>query len=247
MTDMRARKLSNILLVVLACALVFCLVQLGNWQVRRLAQKEALIAAVDERAFNAPVEAPAQIDWPEISQETHSYQRVTITGHFPEQSPALVKAVTDYGMGYWVLAALERNTGTFVWINRGFIQAEDRANPEWQKLPEGDVTVTGLLRLSVPDGTLLESNNPSEDKWFSIDTDVLSKSRNLGATAPYYIAADATEGQEWPKGGLTKISFPNNHLQYALTWYAMALLLAGTTIALIYRARTKGLHDPDED
>ncbi|NVK35888.1 MAG: SURF1 family protein [Rhodobacteraceae bacterium] len=248
MTNWRARKIANTLLVLLSCALVFFLVLLGNWQVRRLAQKETLIEAVNQRAFENPISAPSQNDWHSVTKATHAYQRTFVNGTFPPQRQALVKAVTDLGPGYWVMAAFKRDSGEFVWINRGFIPTEEKADPEWQRLPKGRTTITGLLRMSVPDGTLLESNNPKTDKWFSPDTLALSASRNLPVPAPYYIAADQEgSAQDWPRGGMTRVVFPNNHLQYALTWYAMALGLAIATLAIIYRAKTGRMSDPDDD
>ncbi|WP_204265686.1 SURF1 family cytochrome oxidase biogenesis protein, partial [Klebsiella pneumoniae] len=57
----------------------------------------------------------------------------------------------------------------------------------------------------------------------------------LGEVAPYFIDRDAgTNARDLPIGGLTVIRFPNNHLVYAITWFALALMLAA---ALIYVGR----------
>lgn len=53
--------------------------------------------------------------------------------------------------------------------------------------------------------------------------------RGMSSTAPYFIDADATPGQPVPRGGMTVVRFPNNHLVYAFTWFGLAALIAFMT------------------
>jgi surfeit locus 1 family protein len=88
--------------------------------------------------------------------------------------------------------------------------------------------VTGLLRLTEPKGAFLRSNDPTSDRWFSRDVVAISARHGIANAAPYFIDADATPNPGGlPVGGLTVVRFPNSHLVYAITWFAMALMTAG--------------------
>jgi len=222
----------------LAAALVLfvVLLQLGNWQVRRLAWKEDLIARVDARVHAAPVPAPGVADWPTITRADHEYLRVTLQGRWLPQHTARVQATTALGAGYWVLTPLQQDDGTLVWVNRGFVP------PKWRR-PDGEdnasVQLTGLLRLSEPRGAFLRKNAPQADRWHSRDVAALTAARGLppAQTAPYFIDAqtsdrptDDTFSGLPPTPGLTVIRFANNHLVYAITWYGLALGLLAAVI-----------------
>jgi surfeit locus 1 family protein len=87
------------------------------------------------------------------------------------------------------------------------------------------VEVTGLLRLTEPKGAFLRSNDPAANRWYSRDVAAIAASQGIATVAPYFIDADRA-GDGWPRGGMTTVRFPNNHLVYALTWFALAGLVA---------------------
>lgn len=214
---------------ILAVLVVAVLVALGNWQVARRAWKLDLIARVDARVHAAPAPAPGPAEWPEVSTARDEYRRVRATGTFLYDRDALVQATTALGGGFWVLTPLRTEAGFLVLVNRGFVPGErrDRASRAAAEAA-GPVTVTGLMRITEPGGGFLRSNVPAEDRWYSRDVAAIAAARGLGATAPYFIDADATPNPGGlPVGGLTVISFPNSHLIYAITWYALALMLTG--------------------
>ncbi|WP_414644315.1 SURF1 family protein [Bosea sp. (in: a-proteobacteria)] len=208
---------------------------LGAWQLQRLGWKLALIARVQERAHAAPVPAPGPARWPAIAQD--EYARVMLTGHFLHDRETLVQAVTELGAGFWVLTPLASETGLVVLVNRGFVPPERRERSSREAgLPAGRVAVTGLLRLSEPGGGFLRSNAPGEDRWHSRDVAAIAQARGLSGAAPYFVDADATPNPGgFPVGGLTVLRFANNHLVYALTWFALALMLAGATLYVLRR------------
>ena len=102
--------------------------------------------------------------------------------------------------------------------------------------------MTGLLRVTEPNGGFLRANDPASNRWSSRDVEAIARARGLADVAPYFIDADAaSDPGAWPRGGLTVIRFPNSHLVYALTWFGMALLsLAGMGLVLRERRRGKG-------
>jgi surfeit locus 1 family protein len=201
---------------------------LGVWQVERRTWKLALIDRVDQRIHAAPVPAPGPDAWPAINRDDDEYRRVKITGRFANDRETLVDATTERGMGFWVMTPLITPDGFTVMVNRGFVPVDrrDSATRAAGQI-EGETTVSGLVRMTEPKGTLLRANDPAAGRWYSRDIAAIAKARDLNRVAPYFIDADATANPGGlPVGGLTVVSFYNHHLLYALTWFALALMLA---------------------
>ncbi|WP_337267180.1 SURF1 family protein [Oryzifoliimicrobium ureilyticus] len=228
--------------------LIASLTGLGVWQVHRLAWKEDLIARVDARVHADPVVAPSRSEWSQIDGEKDEYRKVSATGTFDHSHETLVFASTQLGAGYWVMTPLHVSDGTTILINRGFIPSDKRdAATRLEGNRSGTTTIIGLLRLTEPKGTLLKSNVPNEDRWYSRDIAAIAAKRDLKDVAPYFIDADATPNPGgYPVGGLTVISFPNNHLVYAITWFAMAIMCAGMLIYLTHHHLIRR-HEPGMD
>lgn len=211
---------------------------LGVWQVQRLAWKNDLVARVAARAHAEPVAAPAPDQWPALQADpsAHEYRRVRTAGEFLHEKEQLVQAVTDRGAGFWVMAPLRIAGGSVVWVNRGFVPSAS----QWQTTREaarctGPATVTGLLRRSEPGGGFLRRNDPAAGRWFSRDVPALAAAAGLppAAVAPYFVDAGADTPcatPEGPVGGLTVLRFANNHLVYALTWFALAAMTVAATV-----------------
>ncbi|WP_290539266.1 MULTISPECIES: SURF1 family protein [Alcanivorax] len=220
---MARRRLLSFLFLLLCVAAFAGFIALGVWQVQRLAWKEDLIARVDARVHADPVTAPAQGDWATVNKATHEYLRVKLPGQYLPEGISLVAAATEEGQGYWVMVPLQRANGNWVYINRGFVPQRLREQAgRGDFTPDGEVSVTGLLRLNEPGGGVLRDNVPTENRWYSRDVLAMAEQHGLAPVAPFFIDADASE-QPGPVGGLTVIRFPNNHLVYAITWFALAL------------------------
>ena len=215
-------------LALLAVALCFGFVELGNWQVRRRAWKLDLISRVDHRVHAPPVPAPGPDRWAGLTAASDAYRHVWVQGVFLNADEVRVQAVSDLGAGSWVLTPLRTGRGFTVLVNRGFV-LPDHADPATRakNMVSGPTTVTGLLRVSEPHGGFLQTNDPTAGRWYSRDVAAIAKAKGLSDVAPYFIDADATPNPGgWPVGGLTVISFPNSHLVYAVTWYTLALMVA---------------------
>ncbi|HEY0681997.1 MAG TPA: SURF1 family protein [Steroidobacter sp.] len=217
-------------IAIAALAGIGLLVSLGVWQVHRLAWKRDLIERVEQRVHANPVAPPGREQWPSVDRANSEYLRVTVQGRYLNDRETLVQAVTELGGGFWVLTPFETVEGFTVLINRGFVpppQRDPASRPQGQI--EDTTTVTGLLRLSESGGGYLRTNQPAENRWFSRDVAAIAAARGLTDVAPYFIDAEASDPKiaGAPVGGLTVIAFSNNHLQYALTWFALALMLAG--------------------
>ncbi|MBH5391621.1 SURF1 family protein [Bradyrhizobium diversitatis] len=205
------------------------LVALGVWQIERRAWKLALIDRVEQRVHAPAQPVPSPASWPTIGAANDEYRHVHVSGRFLHDRETLVQAVTEEGPGYWVLTPLKRSDGTLVLINRGFVPSERRdASTRRGGNPDGQVEITGLIRMTEPKGGFLRDNAPQHNRWYSRDVAAIAEARGLHDVAPFFVDADAgSQIAGGPIGGLTVIRFPNNHLIYALTWFALAFMLAG--------------------
>ena len=222
------------------------LLALGVWQVQRLQWKLALIERVEQRTRAAPVEAPKQAEWAAINRESNEYTRVQVSGRFDHSRETLVRASTELGSGFWVLTPLQTTAGFWVLVNRGFVSSANRT-PATRPGSTGQQSINGLLRLSEPGGSFLQHNDVASGRWYSRDVQAIAASVALDArpgasasvaVAPYFIDAPASQNmQEWPRGGLTVLSFYNNHVIYAVTWFVLAAMVAGAAAYLLYSER----------
>ena len=230
-------------LLLALCAAAFAgFVALGVWQVHRLSWKLALIARVDQRVHAAPAPAPGPAAWPAITADSDGYRHVTVTGRYENARETFVQANTEFGPGFWVLTPFDTTRGFTLLVNRGFVPPE-RRDPATRARGQiaGVTTVSGLLRITEPRGAFLRHNDPAHDRWFSRDVAAIAKARGLGTVAPYFVDADrAALPPGAPVGGLTIVHFRNAHLQYALTWFGLALLsLVGAGLVLRDRFKSR--------
>ena len=218
----------------LACALFLAL---GTWQLFRMQWKHALIERVNQRAHAAPVAAPGRAEWPALSSDNAEYRHVQAAGTLLHERSTLVQASTRLGLGYWVMTPLQTAAGEVIYVNRGFV-ADRKAVPP----PAAPAVVTGLLRMSEPVGRILRKNDAAQQLWYSRDVQAIAAASGLAPAAPYFIDADANPSPQagQPVSGLTVIVFKDNHLVYALTWYALALMIIGRTWQIKRRKRQTG-------
>jgi surfeit locus 1 family protein len=213
------------LLAGLALLGVFGFLALGVWQLERRVWKLDLIARVDSRIHASPAALPSYAFRSGARVAAEEYRRVRVAGTYRQDAETLTQAVTERGAGFWILTPLVTTQGT-VLINRGFVPTDLR-NDRQSRAPAGPVTVVGLLRLPEPVGGFLRTNDPAANRWYSRDVEAIAKARRLGPVAPFFIDADASpDPKAYPVGGLTVVRFSNNHLVYALTWFALAGLCA---------------------
>ncbi|AYD03345.1 SURF1 family protein [Neorhizobium sp. NCHU2750] len=207
---------------------------LGIWQIQRLFWKLDLIARVDARVHAQASAPPSPTQWTSTNPADAEYRHVTVSGHFDHSRETLVQAVTELGPGFWVITPLTETDGTVVLINRGFVPPDHR-DPSTRSEGEigGNITVTGLLRLSEPGGAFLRSNKPATNSWYSRDVAAIGENKGLANVVPYFIDADATPNPGgYPVGGLTVVHFRNSHLAYILTWFSLAIMSLVAMITL---------------
>lgn len=242
-----ARGLSFWAFIVLMLGLMGVFVFLGTWQLQRLEEKEQLIAQVSARFDQPPVPLPPVGEWVAFDPAAWSYRPVTVTGRYLAESTVLVfTSLSDpngpqSGPGYWVMTPLELREGGVVFINRGFVPQQQGPAFLTGGTPEvEELTLTGIAR----DGETASGFTPAADNVAHIDW-VRDPARLAvlagglpGPVAPIFIDLPATTPPTLPQGGETVVSFPNNHLGYAITWFGFALLVPFLLGFWIFRQRS---------
>ncbi|WP_184357515.1 SURF1 family protein [Rhizobium sp. BK602] len=213
-----------ILLVALAILLA-----LGTWQVERLHWKEGLLADIAERQSAPPVPLSA-IETMAASGGDIEYRVVTATGHYLNDKERYFFTTHEGDAGYHVYTPLQLADGRYLFVNRGFVPDVDKA-PEkrMQGQLTGEQTVTGLARAKLagqPSG--IPDNDLVKDIFYWKDLDAMASSDGLpkDKVLPFFVdAGKAQNPGGLPIGGVTIVDLPNSHLQYAVTWYGLAVTL----------------------
>lgn len=229
--------------VVLGLAGIAILIALGTWQVQRLHWKEAILQTIDQRMHAAPLPL-ADIEKKFAAEGDVDYVPVTAAGTFVHEAERHFFATWQGQSGFDVFTPLKLDDGRYVFVNRGFVpydMKEQAKRREGQVL--GSVTVTGLARnpLSAKPSGMVPDNDPVKNIFYWKDRDAMAASAGLPAgyrLVPFFIDADATPNPgHLPVGGVTLIDLPNNHLQYAITWYGLAVALAGVLLLSLRRPK----------
>lgn len=230
------KRLSRVLrwtFVVLMAALTAVFVWLGIWQIERMVEKEALIAAVAERLNLPSAPLPPQAQWAMLDLDKLNFSPMTLTGIFKnDQAVTVFTSLADgkgpaSGPGYWVVTPFVLQDGGTVFVNRGFVpESLQEAALNDPGAPQGLVTITGLLRPAEVAGWFIpEANTSSRIEWVRDPARLAAMvDPALAPFAPFYIDQAAGAPGTLPQGGETVVEFPNNHLGYAYTWFGFAII-----------------------
>ncbi len=202
------------------------LIWLGVWQLQRLAWKEGVLARMEAELTAAPVAVPADPD-----PVRHAWLPVAAQGRIGDQEIRVLSSLKAVGPGFRVIAPFETE-GRTIMVDRGFIRLIDRDRPR----PPVDATLVGNLHW--PDETDGFTPDPEGRLFFA--RDVAAMAAELG-TDPVLLVVRETSETPLTVTPLpvTTAGIPNNHLQYAVTWFLMALAWAGMTAFFVAQRRRK--------
>ncbi|MBX9844130.1 MAG: SURF1 family protein [Xanthobacteraceae bacterium] len=228
---------------IVALAGFIVLLGLGTWQIERKAWKENLIEKLTSRLGSAPGDLPPPDYWPLLGPENAEFNRVRLNVSFPKSTDALVytsgSALRDdvKGTGYFVFSLAKLANGPSVVVNRGF--TADRNYPH----PEGTQEIVGALRWPESPSPFVPERD-SAGTWFARDHQAMARALGWGDVAEFYIEQEAPV----PPGGVPhpsalKVRLRNDHLQYAITWYSLAGVLAVVFAIWARRQRTAAAAD----
>lgn len=211
------------------------LLALGTWQVQRLAWKEGLLASIEQRSHAEPVRIAA-IETAHESGEPIEYRTAYATGRYLNDSERHFFATFNGQTGYYVYTPMQLADGRYLFVNRGFVPYDLKsADTRPESLLEGEQRVSGLARerLSERPSVMVPDNDEAANIFYWKDLDRMATSAGLPLeqVLPFFLDADATPvAGGLPRGGVTVINLPNSHLQYAVTWYGLALALLGVSV-----------------
>jgi surfeit locus 1 family protein len=218
------------------------LLSLGTWQVERLQWKEKLLADITERRAAAPV-ALADIEALAAGGQDIEYRPVTVSGVFANNRERHFFATWHGQTGYYVYTPLQLADGRFLFVNRGFVPFEAK-EPEMRKQGQltGEQTVTGLARAKLAEkpSSIVPDNDIAKNVFYWKDLDAMASSTGIPADrlVPFFVDAGAAPNPKGlPIGAVTQFDLPNNHLQYAVTWYGLALALVGVALFALFRRK----------
>jgi cytochrome oxidase assembly protein ShyY1 len=212
---------------VIALAGLVVLVSLGTWQVERKAWKEALIATLNDRLKAAPIALPPHTEWNKLTP-VDEFTRVRLRVEYAQGKDALVYAANSAlrddvkAPGYFVFAPARLPDGAQVAVNRGYVP--DKVYP----IPAGTQEIVGYLRWPESSSWFIADHDQTGSVWYVRDHRQMAQMREWGEVAPFYIEQESPV----PPAGLPhpaslKPQLRNDHLQYAITWYGLALTLIG--------------------
>ena len=226
------RKAGLLLPSLLTLVALAVLIGLGNWQWQRKLWKDGIIARLNDAAHAGAVDLNTAV--PTTDQR---YQAVSVTGRFQHDQEVYVFWTRSNRAGYLVLTPLKREGQRAVLVNRGFVPARlksPEARPKGQ--PHGVVTVRGLLtRQTDRAGMFTPPPDSANRTWYAIRPTEIATTLGLDVAHGYTVEADARPNPGgWPRGRSIPdriAEIPNRHLEYALTWWGLALTLIGVYIA----------------
>jgi surfeit locus 1 family protein len=231
---------------VTALPLFLILLGLGVWQLERLHWKEALIAQRTAALAASPAALPADL----AAARGMEYHPVRVHGEFLNDHELFLGASSDAGTtGFHVITPLRLGDGALLLVDRGWIPGElkDPAKREAGELV-GPVDLEGLVRLPTkgwPDWMdwALPVNDCARNYWFWIDIPAMARCGGLDRVLPFTVdAGPAANPGGYPRGGVTRTELPNDHLQYAITWFALAVVLA--VIFVVYHSKLSKAVEP---
>lgn len=219
---------------VMTIPIIVILVLLGNWQVDRLDWKLDLIQKLDERYGMPAVSLPETIQ----NSDDWFYRHARVKGRFLHMREMPLYSVGPSGRpGYDLFTPLVTRGGATIIINRGWVPEdlkEQASRPT--TIRSGEVEITGVLRKSWEKEKFAPENDLEKNLWFYGDLEAMAGHQQLSDVFPMFLYADRSPvAGDYPVGGRTRVKLVNNHLDYAMTWYGLAIVLF--IIYLIFNIR----------
>jgi surfeit locus 1 family protein len=212
---------------VLGVSGIAVLLALGFWQLRRLEWKEAIIANAEAKMAAPAVDLAVQPD-----PVADRYLAVKVAGRFTGQEAHVLTSLRETGPGFLVIAAFETSQGRRILVDRGYVPEAAKTTNRAPHAAE----VTG--NLNWPDD--VTPSTPPHDAvagiWYGRDLAGIASELQ---TEPLLVIARSDTGDGVLPQPVTTEGFRNDHLNYAITWFSLAVVWAGMTAYLLWRIRRR--------
>lgn len=199
------------------------LIGLGTWQIQRLTWKRGVLNEIESRIGADPVGLPASPD-----PVRDRYLPVQVTGTILPREVRVLVSVQRVGPGVRVIAPFETTDGRVILLDRGFVADADKASPR----TTGPATVTGNLHWPRETDSFTPPPDSARNLWFARDVPAMAAA--LGTEPVLLIARSRTDPGVTPMP-VDTAGIPNDHLNYAITWFSLALIWATMTGFFLWR------------
>ncbi len=219
---------------ILASALgIAVLCGLGVWQLQRLAWKQALLAEIAARAEARPITLAAALAAGGNAADI-DFVKVAGSGTYLPAETKFIIQTFDAGPGWQVVTPLRSSDGIFVFVDRGIVPDAMRASVP---TPAGPVELFGIVRRHGSGrGPFTPDNDDARNIWYWWDVPAMLSLSDIPAdlkVAPFVLQLLPVDGDSsFPRPQPPDAGLRNSHLQYAMTWFALALVLAA--VATLY-------------
>ena len=203
------------------------LVSLGTWQVRRLEWKQGVLAEIEARIAADPVALPAVPD-----PEADRYLPVRVAGTLGDGELHVLVSTRDLGAGYRIIAPFTTEAGRRILVDRGYIPTEAKNRPR----STGAMEITGNLHWPQEIDSFTPDPEPDKNIWFARDVPTLAAALD---TEPVLLIARSQTDPDVTPLPVTTVGIPNDHLQYAVTWFGLALVWVMMTLYFLWRTRAR--------
>lgn len=209
MENQQLKQSKRIISFLFVFFLFFVLISLGTWQLQRNTEKKAILETFSQ-SQNKPRENLDDIQTPEL------FQPLFAEGHFVSGKTIFLQSKTYQGKsGVYILDVFETHKGSYLLVQRGWSATQST------RVPSGSLKIEGTARIPSPP-SLFQPNNMSPT-YFWIDLKALSHDLNLQLLPYYLVLNQSLDPTILPTD---PIPLPrNNHIEYAITWYTLALVL----------------------
>ncbi|MBL8895357.1 MAG: SURF1 family protein [Rhizobiales bacterium] len=202
---------------------------LGIWQVQRLGVKQALIRQMEERRAQAPISLDEAVNLAETTGDV-DYLPIAVRGRFAADKEILMLTTFDGNAGWRVITPFVSDKGIVVLVDRGVIP-DNLRDARDSRILAGDQAIEGYALWHRAGQRLFDPENAvDQNKWFWWDVPAMLASVSIGEglkTAPFILHLNAkADDRSFPRPVAVAETLHNNHLQYAITWFALALVLA---------------------
>jgi surfeit locus 1 family protein len=200
---------------------VAILVGLGTWQVQRLAWKSAILAEIEAQIAADPV--------PLLSGPLEQFQAVEAEGLITGEEAHVLTSVQGMGAAFRIVSAFETG-GRRVLLDRGAVPVAEKDAPR----PPVEARITGNFRTVQETDSFTPEPDLARNYWFARDVPAMAAALD---TEPLLVILRTTSETDPPvtPQPVNTAGIANNHLQYALTWFSLALAWAGMTGLWLWR------------
>jgi surfeit locus 1 family protein len=213
---------------------------LGLWQLMRLDWKSALIADASARLAEAPSALPDELSDPEALD----YRRVETQGRLLGDGVLYRSGSSPSGRaGLRALAPMQPSGREVVLlVDLGWLPLDRKDAP--LAFPAGAIRVEGVLRAPEPPAWLTPDNDPAGNAWKWLDLPAMAAALQLPALAPVLLRSERIEAEDGPalaelERGPVVLDLDNDHLHYAVTWFALAVAMAVIYLLFVSRHRRR--------